>query len=145
MTVSERIADAREALQRGEVEVAAELFGAIAEAHPGEPDAWNGLGAAAFEAGNLEQALEHYERAKTLALDRDYGGAVPEQLAWIPEHKPYLRALHGIGVSQFRAGKTAAAKKTLEELLRVNPDDNQGVRYLLADLKKGKSPWKAKK
>jgi tetratricopeptide (TPR) repeat protein len=134
------IMDGWDALRRGEPDTAEKLFGLAAEADPGQADAWNGLGAAAFEKGDLERSLQQYTRARSLALEAY--GTLPERLSWTPEHKPLLRALHGIGLNLFRQGRFDDAKKAFEELLRLNPDDNQGARLLLEDIKKKKKLWK---
>ncbi|HSD12158.1 MAG TPA: cytoplasmic protein, partial [Patescibacteria group bacterium] len=64
------------------------------------------------------------------------------RLAWTPEDKPALRALHGIGLNEYRLGHLAEAAAAFEDLLERNPDDNQGARFLLADLKKKRHLWK---
>lgn len=47
------------------------------------------------------------------------------------ENRPYLRAMHGavLGYMRLRRHKEAAA--VVERMLALNPNDNQGVRYLL--------------
>lgn len=104
-------------------------------------DAWNGLGAVQFERGNLEESLSSYATALEKAR-ASFGGEVPRSLVWIEEHKPVMRALHGIGRNLFRLERFAEAQKIFEDLLSRNPDDNQGVTFLLNDIKKKKSLWK---
>ncbi|GAX26620.1 hypothetical protein FisN_21Lh090 [Fistulifera solaris] len=47
------------------------------------------------------------------------------------EHRPLLRAYHGLGVIQKELGKHREAVERFQFLLKVNPNDNQGVRQLL--------------
>ncbi|MEK9152745.1 MAG: tetratricopeptide repeat protein [Patescibacteria group bacterium] len=138
--VEQIISDARAALNRGELGVAEKLFSLAAE-NSAAPDAWNGLGAIRFEQGNLEESARCFEKAKAMALE-SHGGVVPKRLEWNPENKPLLRALQGIGLNLFRAGRTAEARKSFQELLKINPEDNQGAQNLLDDLDAGKNPWK---
>lgn len=42
-----------------------------------------------------------------------------------------MRARHGLGLVFVRQGKYTEAIREFEELLRRNPNDNQGVRYLI--------------
>lgn len=45
------------------------------------------------------------------------------------ETRPYMRALHGLAISLWSAGKKTEAVDQAREMLRLNPNDNQGVRY----------------
>ena len=45
--------------------------------------------------------------------------------------RPYMRAQEGLALSLWNSGRMDEAKNTYEELLELNPDDNQGVRYSL--------------
>ncbi len=130
-----------EAILRRDVAEAERLFAAAAEADPGAADAWNGLGAVHFERNELDDSLRCYQRAKAAAA-KSYGGELPARLTWTPDDKPALRALHGIGLNEYRLGHLAEAAEAFEDLLERNPDDNQGARFLLADLKKKKHLWK---
>lgn len=48
------------------------------------------------------------------------------------ETRPYMRARFGLAQTLWDMGERAEAVSHYEELLRLNPNDNQGVRYLLA-------------
>lgn len=61
------------------------------------------------------------------------------------ENRPYLRAMHGavLGYMRLRRHKEAAA--VVERMLALNPNDNQGVRYLLgSELIRAGEPDRAK-
>jgi tetratricopeptide (TPR) repeat protein len=45
------------------------------------------------------------------------------------ETRPYMRACHGLAVAFADAGQTNDAIEQYREMLRLNPNDNQGVRY----------------
>jgi predicted Zn-dependent protease len=49
------------------------------------------------------------------------------------ETRPYMRARHGLALAQWASGRREEAAKGARDMLRLNPNDNQGVRYLLVD------------
>lgn len=129
-------------LRSGERDRAEQLFLLASEKAPDDADPLNGLGAVYFERGELGQALEYYLKARDLAR-KAYGDAgFPERISWDLEGKPALRAMHGVGLALFRLGRTEEAERVFRDLLGHNPDDNQGVGYLLKDIAEGKDPWK---
>ncbi|NOJ26788.1 MAG: hypothetical protein DA330_02090 [Nitrososphaera sp.] len=52
----------------------------------------------------------------------------------ILETRPYMRALMGLAIELEEAGRVDEAIEHYRELMRLNPRDNQGVRYCLAPL-----------
>jgi tetratricopeptide (TPR) repeat protein len=48
------------------------------------------------------------------------------------ETRPYMRARHGLAQCLWHSGDRDAAIQHFSEMLRLNPNDNQGVRYELA-------------
>ncbi|MCC6381700.1 MAG: hypothetical protein IT304_04285 [Dehalococcoidia bacterium] len=52
----------------------------------------------------------------------------------IPETRPFMRALEGVAHMNWLAGAEEAAAVHFRELLRLNPNDNQGARYPLGTL-----------
>lgn len=54
-------------------------------------------------------------------------------------NRPFLRCLHGYGLSLWRLGKSEEAREVFNRMLWLNPLDNQGVRFLLADIDAGKT------
>jgi tetratricopeptide (TPR) repeat protein len=73
------------------------------------------------------------QRAVATAL-----GADMDQLAgdfWgFHETRPYMRACHGLAVALSDAGQVSDAIEQYREMLRLNPNDNQGVRYEIVPL-----------
>lgn len=47
----------------------------------------------------------------------------------ITDTRPFMRACHGLAASLHEAGQTNEAIEQYQEMLHLNPDDNQGVRY----------------
>ena len=46
--------------------------------------------------------------------------------------RPYMRALHEFGLASMEAGDVPEAEAAYRKLLKLNPNDNQGIRELLA-------------
>jgi hypothetical protein len=96
-------------------------------------DAHAHLGAFCFER-RPKQALRHYlvgSGIGELALGSDFDGVLP----WGHiDNRPYLRCLHGVGLCQWRLGDLVKAAETFARMLWLNPSDNQGARFNLADV-----------
>jgi hypothetical protein len=87
-----------------------------------------------------KQAMVHYQIAVAigeLSLGDDFGGYLPWSCIY---NRPFLRALHSLGLCLWRGGEVEQAEAIFERLLILNPPDNQGVRFCLADLQAGR-PW----
>jgi len=86
-------------------------------------------------AKNLDEAIELYEQGVE-AGERALGPEAFEEGEghfWgILETRPYMRARHGLAFCLWEAGEREKAIEHYTEMLRLNPGDNQGIRYLLA-------------
>ncbi len=106
------------------------LFRRVLKHDPQHADAHNHLGIASLDAGKLKPAEEHFRAAAeggVRSLERD-GKRVP----WAcHENRPYLRALGNLALTLAAQRRWREALSLHEELLRLNPDDNQGVRFLV--------------
>lgn len=106
---------------------------------PGHADAWVHVGNIRLDEGHVREALPLYERAEAAALERTIGD--PDQYPmpyWGDlDSRPFMRALHGQGLCFYRLGRTQEARQVFERMLELNPNDNQGARFLLHDLKEG--------
>jgi tetratricopeptide (TPR) repeat protein len=84
---------------------------------------------------DIQEARRLYEQG-VQAGERALGAEVFDETAgefWgLIETRPYMRARHGLAEVQWRLGEREAAIAHARELLRLNPGDNQGIRYLLA-------------
>lgn len=89
------------------------------------------------EADTVERALELYQDG-VAAGRRALGEAYFEENAghfWgLLETRPFMRALQGMAGSLWRIGRRQEALQAYQEMLQLNPGDNQGVRYVLVDL-----------
>jgi hypothetical protein len=72
------------------------------------------------------------------ALGTTFVGVLP----WgIVENRPFLRCLQGYGLCLWRLGLDREAARVFARMLWLNPSDNQGMRFLLHDLKEGRA-WR---
>jgi tetratricopeptide (TPR) repeat protein len=90
----------------------------------------------ASETADPEAALALYRRgleagAQALgeeAFERDAGDF------WgLLETRPYMRARHGLARALWESGEHGKAIAHYQDMLRLNPNDNQGIRYILID------------
>ena len=109
----------------------------------GHADAWVHVGNRRFEEGLIEEALACYERgidtaqAGTIGDPEHYPGSF-----WLDvDSRPFMRATHGKGLCLWRLDRVREARAVFQDMLRWNPNDNQGVRFLLHDLDEGLN-WK---
>ena len=108
---------------------------------PGHADAWVHVGNTRLDEGLLDEALENYLTAEAAALERTIGDpATYEGPFWLDlDSRPYMRALHGKGLALWRLGRRDEAAAAFRQQLELNPNDNQGVRFMLPDLEAGLS------
>lgn len=89
-----------------------------------------------------EVAIRHYEvglRIGELSLGPDFKGLIP----WgHVDNRPFLRCMHGYGLCSWRLGRFKDAGQIFERMLWLNPSDNQGVRFLIGDVK-DEADWEA--
>lgn len=77
----------------------------------------------------LRQAVEAGEKALgEAAFEQDAGDF------WgLIETRPYMRARQALAAALWEQGERDEAVDHYQDLLRLNPNDNQGIRYMLAD------------
>jgi tetratricopeptide (TPR) repeat protein len=87
-------------------------------------------------ASSAQEAKELYEKAVE-AGKRAIGEAAFEEAIghfWgVFETRPYMRARAGLADCLWQLGEKEATAEHYREMLRLNPNDNQGIRYLLID------------
>lgn len=99
-----------------------------------DPDCADAHVILAEQAGTLEEELEHYQRgieAAERTLGSEFFAENVGHFWGISGTRPYMRARFGLAESFEAAGRTDEAIAHYLELLRLNPNDNQGVRYIL--------------
>lgn len=89
----------------------------------------------AEHAPTLDEAVNLYQQG----VDAGHRAIGPEGFEeyeghfWgLLETRPYMRARQGLAQCLWEAGRREEAIGHYQEMLRLNPDDNQGIRYLLA-------------
>jgi tetratricopeptide (TPR) repeat protein len=86
------------------------------------------------QARTLEEALDYYAQGVD-AGERALGAKTFEEDAghfWgLNETRPYMSARLGLAQTLWEFGDRSAAIAHAQELLRLNPNDNQGVRHVL--------------
>lgn len=103
-------------------------------------DAHAHLGNLVFH-GRPGDAIRHYEaglRIGELSLGKSFDGVL--SWGWI-DNRPFLRCMHGFGLCAWRLGRFEDAARVFDRMLWLNPSDNQGVRFLIDDVR-GKVAWK---
>ena len=99
-------------------------------------DAHAHLGNFAFER-HPEEAVRHYEvgtRIGELSLEDGFDGLLPWGRI---DNRPFLRCMHGFGLCLWRLGREEEAVTLFERMLWLNPTDNQGIRFLLFQIRAG--------
>lgn len=97
---------------------------------PEHADAHNHLGIASFDKGRFKEAGRHFGAAREAGyrnLEEEDGKV---EWGWT-ENRPYLRAIANLALVFERTGRWEEALALHEELLSLNPGDNQGIRFLV--------------
>jgi tetratricopeptide (TPR) repeat protein len=95
----------------------------------------DGYNLLARQARDLKEAIALYRQAVDAGESALGKRAFEEDVGhfWgILETRPYMRALGGLAGLLWEHGQRDEAVAQYREMLRLNPDDNQGIRYLLA-------------
>lgn len=99
-----------------------------------DPDCADARVILAEQAGTPEEELDHYQRGMEAAERRLGSEFFAENVGhfWgISDTRPYMRIRLGLANSLAAGGRVDEAIAHYFELLRLNPNDNQGVRYLV--------------
>jgi tetratricopeptide (TPR) repeat protein len=114
-TSRSRVALARKAL--GISPLCADAYNLLAEEAATAAETRD-LYARGLEAGELALGPEGFEE-----YDGHFWGFL--------ETRPYMRARHELALTLLKLGEEAAAMEHFRAMLKLNPNDNQGIRYLL--------------
>jgi tetratricopeptide (TPR) repeat protein len=90
----------------------------------------------AREAANADEALDLYRRAVAAGAEALGEAAFQNDVGsfWgLIQTRPYMRARHELALALWRSSHRDEAVAHYQEMLRLNPNDNQGIRYLLID------------
>ena len=86
------------------------------------------------EASSLEEALDYYQRgveAGEMAIGEDFDEYAGHFWGFL-ETRPYMRARAGLADALWQLDRRREAITHYQEMLKLNPNDNQGIRYVLA-------------
>lgn len=92
--------------------------------------------------GFLERAERHFRVGVAigeLSLPEpvlDFRGLLPWGLI---DNRPFLRCLHGLGLTLWRKGDLATAERIFERLVWLAPHDGLGARFLVENVRAGRS------
>jgi tetratricopeptide (TPR) repeat protein len=90
---------------------------------------------------HLPASVRHFEvglRIGELSLGEDFNGV----LLWgSVDNRPFLRCMHGYGLCLWRLGNYDEAMQIFQRMLWLNPSDNQGIRFIIKDVRMKKA-WK---
>jgi tetratricopeptide (TPR) repeat protein len=95
-------------------------------------DAYVLLAEAAKQPEEARRLYEQGVQAGERALGEEMFAQQEGHFWGILETRPYMRARLGLADTLWELGERQAAIEHLQAMLRLNPGDNQGVRYLLA-------------
>ncbi len=87
------------------------------------------------DAKSVEQELTYYQKgveAGELALGKEGFEEYAGHFWGFLETRPYMRARAGLASVLWRTGRHRDAIGHFREMLKLNPNDNQGIRYVLA-------------
>jgi len=116
------------------VSKAKKLIKQALELDPNNTDAYNYL---ASVEKDIDKAIKQYEKA-IKAGEKTLGKKFFKEekgFFWgMLETRPYMRAKAGLADCLYAKNEVDKAIKIYEEMLELNPNDNQGIRYLLSTL-----------
>lgn len=118
----------------GERAAAIKILMALCQADLRCLDAHSHLGNFVFD-HRPQDAIRHYEvglRIGELSLGDGFTGVLPWGLV---DNRPFLRCMHGYGLCLWRLGRFDEAEHVFNRMLWLNPSDNQGVRFIIDEVK----------
>ncbi|TMQ69905.1 MAG: hypothetical protein E6K81_13860 [Candidatus Eisenbacteria bacterium] len=133
------ITDSNDFKDAGDAEQAHGILMELCQADLRCLDAHAHLGNLVFDHGPQE-AIRHYAvglRIGELSTGGNFEGVLP----WGHiDNRPFLRCMHGFGLCLWRLGRFQEAERVLNQMLWLNPSDNQGVRFLVDDVR-ARTAW----
>ncbi|MFH1826315.1 MAG: hypothetical protein ABH823_03365 [bacterium] len=131
--------DAMEYLNSGETGAAKKLLEKAIKLNEDYVEAYVGLTATYRELGDFKKEQEYAD----LAFDKTRlkFPVWPEKMPWgITDNRQYLRAICDKATTSHIAKNLKEAEELYRLILKLNPRDNQGVRYLIAGMFAGLGP-----
>ncbi len=120
-----------ESYEEGNLDEAEMAFRAVLAQMPDHLDAIHHLAMVLSKRGLLAEARDLWEQTNRIgrkALPQEFKlGRDRLEWGWL-ENRPFLRCLHGLALAKYDDGEIGEALALFQELLSLNPNDNQGVR-----------------
>jgi hypothetical protein len=133
------ITDSNDLKDAGDYRGAHKILMGLCEADLRCLDAHAHLGNLVFDS-RPKEAIRHYEVGLRIG-ELSLGGGFERVLAWGDiDNRPFLRCMHGYGLCLWRLGRADEAERVFNRMLWLNPSDNQGARFLFAQIRAGR-PW----
>lgn len=86
-----------------------------------------------------EEAIRHYEVGVRIG-ELPLGDKFEDVLPWGHiDNRPFLRCMQGFGLCLWRLGRFEEAERVFGKMLWMNPSDNQGVRFLIGEVRARKA------
>lgn len=117
-------------LDRGDEEEAGRYFSKSIDVDPNYADGYNHLGNIAYRNGDWAHAEGLYRQAFVLAKPEVKHMCVGQYWGRLGS-RPYMRAFLGLGLTASKQGRLREAIGIFTRMLKLNPNDNQGARYLI--------------
>jgi tetratricopeptide (TPR) repeat protein len=122
-----------ETYEEGNLDEAERILRAVLTQMPDHLDAIHHLALVLSERGLLAEARDLWEQTSRIghkAFPQDFElGRDRLQWGWL-QNRPFLRCLHGLALARYQDGEIGEALRLFQELLTLNPNDNQGVRAI---------------
>jgi len=119
--------------EEGNLDEAERVFKEVLARMPDHLDAIHHLAMVLSDQNRLQEARDLWHQAVRIgrkAFPQDFKlGRDRLEWGWL-ENRPFLRCLHGHALDRREEGKVEEALRLFQELLLLNPNDNQGVRVL---------------
>jgi len=120
-------------LEQGDESEAGRYFFKSIEIDPTYADGYNHLANIVWRKGDWKQAEGLYRKALESAEPEVKD--IPKGVFWgVLEARPYMRALCGLGLTLWKLGRLEEAVSIFKRMLKLNPNDNQGIRYLMGPI-----------
>jgi tetratricopeptide (TPR) repeat protein len=123
--------------EQGNLDEAERVFKAVLAQMPDYLDAIHHLALVLSERNLLDQARDLWDQSVRIgrkAFPQDFKlGRERLEWGWL-ENRPFLRCLHGLALARYDEGEVEEALRLFQELLSLNPNDNQGVRAMAEEV-----------
>ncbi len=117
--------------EMGDFEEAEKIFKGVVDKIPDHLDGLHHWALIREKSGDMAKAKELWEKAVFIgrqAFPADF--KIGENLLpWaFLNNRPFLRCMHGLGFTALKTGDAKKANEIFMQMLKLNPDDNQGAR-----------------